>query len=250
MEDTKTKIFKIINENAPETPYQNIDNNIGKCSLINKPNNNIINNYNVNFNILNIDNNTIVRSNYLEEHEKIFKSFKENKIENIEDKNIINISNDKNNLNIKENFEKNINVNFNINNIKKNDSLKYANKSEKIFNINSYKLEVGNKILNINKIIDNGKGNFFNKELHKEVITIIKEIPKCRDLMNKFNNSIDINENLIKLRMDIKQTCFRYQCFLCNHELYPFVSSFSGNKNQYDFNEEAIINYNMNNFSQ
>ena len=93
MEDTKTKIFKIINENAPETPYQNIDNNIGKCSLINKPNNNIINNYNVNFNILNIDNNTIVRSNYLEEHEKIFKSFKENKIENIEDKNIINISN-------------------------------------------------------------------------------------------------------------------------------------------------------------
>ena len=249
MENTKTKIC-IRNENAPETPYQNIDNNIGKCSLINKPNNNIINNYNVNFNILNIDNNTIVRSNYWEEHEKIFKSFKENKIENIEDKNIINISNDKNNLNIKENYEKNINVNFNINNIKKKESLKYTNKSEKIFNINSYKLEVGNKILNINKIIDNGKGNFFNKELHKEVITIIKEIPKCRDLMNKFNNSIDINENLIKLRMDIKQTCFRYHCFLCDYELYPFVSSFSGNKNQYDFNEEAIINYNMNNFSQ
>ena len=68
--------------------------------------------------------------------------------------------------------------------------------------------------------------------------------------MIKFNNSININENLIKLRIDIKQTCFRYQCFLYNQELYPFVISFYNNKNQYDFNEEAIINYNINNFSQ
>ena len=244
-EDIKTKIIPK-NEDAPATPQYNIDNNI-KDSLFRKPNNNNINNYNIN--IINIDNNSTVLSKHLETHEKEYKKYINNNYE-IENMNIFNVKNDIINPNINiENFGKNININNSK--INENINIKTQNEpKEKIFDINSYKKELGNKLLNINKIIDYGKGTCFNNELFKEVIGLMNEIPHCEKMMNKYSNNTYILENLSKLRMDIKQTCFRYESFLYNNKVLPFVSSFFNNSNQYNFNENAILNYNVNNYNK
>ena len=53
---------------------------------------------------------------------------------------------------------------------------------------------------------------------------------------------IKIFETLKVLRMDIIQTCFRYECLINNKEIPKFSSSFEGNKNNYTFNKDIIMN--------
>ena len=244
-ENVKTKIIPK-NEDAPATPQYNIDNNI-KDSLFRTPNNNNINNDNIN--IINIDNNSTVLSKHLEMHEKECRKYMKNGDE-IENMNIFNVKNDIINP---ENFGENININnskINDNKNIKTSSIIQNEPKEKNFDINSYKKELGDKLLNINKKIDYGKGTCFNNELFKEVIGLMNEISHCEKMMNKYSNNTYILENLSKLKMDIKQTCFRYENFLYNNKIFPFVSSFFNNSNQYNFNENAILNYNVNNYNK
>jgi hypothetical protein len=111
-----------------------------------------------------------------------------------------------------------------------------------IINFDSLKKELANKILKINRGIDFGKINYFNNELYKDIKDIIKEISRCDYIMNKYQNNILIFETLKVLRMDIIQTCFRYECFINNQEIPKFSSSFEGNKKYYTFNKDIIMN--------
>ena len=86
-----------------------------------------------------------------------------------------------------------------------------------------------------------------NNNLHQEIIDLIKKISLCDDLINKFKSKINIVNGLEKIKMDLIQTCARYQCLISNKNIPEFKSSFNGNNNKYFFNKELIINFNSNN---
>ena len=176
------------------------------------------------------------------------------------------INNQNNNININKNpsflNQTNQNKNPSLNNNSKINNMNSKNNNNYIksspnnfeqssnhndFNVDIYKLKVGNILLKINKEIDNRR---LNKYLHDDIKGIMNEISNCESRINENLNNSKITDNLKLLRMDIIQTCSRYQCLIYKQPVPDFLSSFSGNNNQYNFNRNDILNfqsYNMNN---
>ena len=59
-------------------------------------------------------------------------------------------------------------------------------------------------------------------------------------------------ETIRNMRLDIEQTCYRYEALMNDQNVEPFFSSFSGNTRQYYYNTNRMFgiqqNYEMGNF--
>ena len=190
------------------------------------------------------------------DHNSINNNIENSKINNNQNNNI-NINKNPSFLNqTNQNKNPSLNNNLKINNMNSKNNNNYIKSSpnnfeqssnHNDFNVDIYKLKVGNILLKINKEIDNRR---LNKYLHDDIKGIMNEISNCESRINENLNNSKITDNLKLLRMDIIQTCSRYQCLIYKQPVPDFLSSFSGNNNQYNFNRNDILNfqsYNMNN---
>ena len=183
------------------------------------------------------------------------RSIKENNSNN-DDSSNINININKINSSENNNDIKDFKFNDTKNNI--NDSIisekNYENCNNQInrnsFDSNAFLKKLAKNITRVNNMISPYNiYNSNNHNLHQEIIDLIKKISLCDDLINKFKSNINIVNGLEKIKMDLIQTCARYECLISNKNIPEFKSSFSGNNNKYFFNKELIINYNNNNMN-
>ena len=204
----------------------------------NNQNFNKANNYNPNNNYYNQNNNYNNNNNYNQNNNQNNYDFNNNN--NFRHNNYN--QNNYNNMGRNQNYNMNQNniqcQNFqdyytNRNNMNNMNNNRFSNKNYNNINlnINSYKSNIVNKLNQYNKIIDQGKYNFYNtykKDLKNGLDEIKREIPECYRLMNYYqqNNDLYKYEIIKNLKQDIEQTLSRYED-LMNDKFPPkFVSSF------------------------
>ena len=246
----------IITRNRSKTTgnMNNINNNQNNRFSNNKyynKNNNVNNNNNYNNNNYNQNNfNNNIQNN---------RNFNQN---NINNNNRNNFNNNYNNNNINNNYYRS-NTNFNNNNINNNyyrantnfnNNNRFNNNfnnnnnffnqnTTNTFDINLFKTTIGNRLLQLNSWIDDGRYSFNSGKLKEGIIEIINEIPKCENLMNrcKMNNDRTGYMVAINMRNDIEQTCSRYEDLMNNSRVEKFCSSFTGNTRRYYFNKNSMF---------
>jgi len=106
--------------------------------------------------------------------------------------------------------------------------LRYFNYSNN-YSIEQFKSELGIKIYEINKWIDKGYYSFYNTYsglLIKGLYELKKYSEKCNELFNMNQNNKYCCDILSKLKMDIAQTCERYNNLNNKKAVYPFKSAF------------------------
>ena len=224
----------------PKFPSQfktDIMNNLGK-------NNNIRQNNNIYPNNNNNSKNQFQNYNNSYNNKNKYMNNNCNKINN----NNYNRTNNYNN-NINKNNYNNFNNNYNYNNnriISNNKNFNNNFSSQNNNNLNdfiSYKKILGNRLLQLNSWIDEGiySPNFC--KLKEGIIEIINEIPKCENKMNKCTMNRDKKgyETYRNMKMDMEQTCSRYEDVVNNRDVEPFTSSFFGNSRQYYFNKRQMF---------
>lgn len=207
----------------PKFPSQfktDIMNNLGKNNNIRQNNNIYLNN----------------KNNYMNNNCNIFNNNNYNRTNNY-------------NNNINKNNYNNFNNNYNYNNnwiISNNKNFNNNFSSQNNNNLNdfiSYKKILGNRLLQLNSWIDEGiySPNFC--KLKEGIIEIINEIPKCENKMNKciMNRDKKGYETYRNMKMDMEQTCSRYEDVVNNRDVEPFTSSFFGNSRQYYFNKRQMF---------
>ncbi len=133
--------------------------------------------------------------------------------------------------------------NNNFNNFNNNNFNNFNNQSNDTYDIQNFKLTIGNRLLQLNSWIDDGKFSFNSGKLKEGIIEIMKEINKCEYLMRRCEMNKDKigYETARNMRMDIEQTCARYEDLVNDRRMEPFYSSFSGNIRQYYFNKNAMF---------
>ena len=122
-------------------------------------------------------------------------------------------------------------------------NIDYLGLKSNTFDLNSFKRDLDNKIQQLNKWINAGRFNFYNNQLKEGIKAIINEIPKCEHMMVQYHNSNYRNalEIVRKIKMDIEQTCSRYESLVNDRIVEPFISSFNGNSRQYYFNKCNLL---------
>ena len=130
---------------------------------------------------------------------------------------------------------------FNNNNNFNNNMFSYQNNDT--YDINSFKRTLGNKLLQLNRWIDEGKYSFNSGKLKEGIIEIINEISRCEYMMNRcqLNNDRRGYEVARNMRMDMEQTCSRYEDLVNDRRVEQFRSSFTGNTRQYYFNKNQMF---------
>ena len=246
---------KNLDDDNEENPY-NQDNKFNNNI---KSNNNFNNNYNMNSKE-HLGNNNIGLNEQKSHYPKFPSQFKTDIMNNLGKNNDIRQNNNiypNNNYNRINNYNNNINKN-NYHNF--NNNYNYNNNriiiNSKNFNNNfssqnnnnlndfiSYKKILGNRLLQLNSWIDEGiySPNFC--KLKEGIIEIINEIPKCENKMNKCTMNRDKKgyETYRNMKMDMEQTCSRYEDLVNNRDVEPFSSSFFGNSRQYYFNKRQMF---------
>ena len=176
-----------------------------------------------------------------------------------------NINNNFNNFNQNNNFKANNNYNNNYNNFCNNRN-NYQNNNNYNNNYNSqgqndylieaktYKKLLGNKLLQLNAWINEGKYSFNSGRLKQGIQEILNEISICNNMMRNYQNKGEREAfGIIRnMRMDIEQTCSRYEDLMCDKNVQPFISTFQGNTRQYYYDTNRMFgiqqNYEMGNF--
>ena len=176
-----------------------------------------------------------------------------------------NINNNYNNFNQNNNFKANNNYNNNYNNFSNNRN-NYQNNNNYNNNYNSqgqndylieaktYKKLLGNKLLQLNAWINEGKYSFNSGRLKQGIQEILNEISICNNMMRNYQNKGEREAfGIIRnMRMDIEQTCSRYEDLMCDKNVQPFISTFQGNTRQYYYDTNRMFgiqqNYEMGNF--
>ena len=242
----------------PKFPSQfknDIMNNLGKNNNTRKNNNNnsknqfpnynnsCNNNMNSNFNKINNNNN----NNYNRNNN--YNNYTNNYNNNINNNNSNN-NNNFNNINSLNYNRSNTNYYYNNNKIINNNKNFNNNfSSQKNNNLNdfiSYKKTLGNRLLQLNSWIDESIYSANLCKLKEGIIEIINEMPKCENMMNKckMNNDKKGYETYRNMKMDMEQTCARYEDLVNNRKVDPFRSSFFGNSRQYYFNKSQMFGNN------
>ena len=221
--------------------FSNNNNNMN-----NNRNNNMsnVNNININNN-MNYNNINIIMNNNMNNNRNMNNYYNNNNY-NMNNNNNYNRNNYNNNNN--NNYYR-TNTNYNNNNVFNNN---YNNISYPSFDNSdpiSYKRILGNKLLQLNGMIDNGKYSFNSQQLKAGIKEIINEITKCEYLMNRCQLNSDKGGYQIfrNMRMDIEQTCSRYEDLISGRNPEPFRSSFTGNSKQYYFNKNFLLGNQSNN---
>ena len=232
----------------PKFPSQfktDIKNNLRKNNNI-RQNNNIYpnNNNNSKNQFQNYNNSYNNKNNYMNNNCNKVNNNNYNRTNNYN--NNIN-KNNYNNFN-NNNFNNNnaINCNYNNNRIisnSKNFNNNFSSQNNNLNDFISYKKILGNRLLQLNSWIDEGiySPNFC--KLKEGIIEIINEIPKCENKMNKCTMNRDKKgyETYRNMKMDMEQTCSRYEDLVNNRDVEPFSSSFFGNSRQYYFNKRQMF---------
>ena len=177
-----------------------------------------------------------------------------------------NINNNYNNFNQNNNFKANNNYNNNYNNFCNNRNNYQNNNNNYNNNYNSkgqndylieaktYKKLLGNKLLQLNAWINEGKYSFNSGRLKQGIQEILNEISICNNMMRNYQNKGEREAfGIIRnMRMDIEQTCSRYEDLMCDKNVQPFISTFQGNTRQYYYDTNRMFgiqqNYEMGNF--
>ena len=240
----KNKNNNFINEqnlNVPKfqsqiTNNNNYNNNNQQNNNIymNKNNNSSFNNNNGNNQFSNFNNNYNNRNN--------------NNINNSFNNNNYNGNNNYNNRNYNNNNNININNNYNrsntdFNNNRFNNNFNDFSQNNDTFDTNYFKQNLGNKLLQLNSWIDDGKYSFNSGKLKEGILEIINEISRCEYMMDrcKLNNDKNGYGIVRNMKMDIEQTCARYEDMINDRRIEPFISSFTGNSRKYYFNKTAMF---------
>ena len=201
------------NNNQNDNPYK------VRSKTMNIPNNqfsNLTNNYNNNnFNQNNINNNNYNNNNF-----------------------------PNNNNNYQNNQDNN---NFNNNKLRSNNN-NYPGQADYSAEARYYKRLLGNKLLQLNAWINDGKYSFNSGKLKEGIQEIINEIPNCNNMMRNYQQNGDRKayETIRNMRMDIEQTCARYEALMNERKVEPFFSSFSGNTRQYYFDKNNLFGIQQN----
>ena len=155
-------------------------------------------------------------------------------------------NNDSNLLYRNINNDNNINNNIQQNNCFINNVSKINNNNNMFNNIEDFIDKSENNINKVNEMISSFTIYSSNCILHKEIMNIIKQISYCDNIINEYKDNISIVNSVEMLKMDLKQTCFRYECLITGKNIPIFKSSFTGNKATFNFNKDAIINFYQN----
>ena len=102
---------------------------------------------------------------------------------------------------------------------------------------------MGNRLLQLNNWIDEGRYSFNSGKLKEGILEIINEIPKCQYMMQKceLNNDKRGYSIIGNMLSDIEQTCSRYEDLVNNRNVETFRSSFTGNTRKYYFNKGLMF---------
>ena len=130
-----------------------------------------------------------------------------------------------------------------------NNNCTFAFQNNDTFDIISFKRTVGNRLLQLNRWIDDGKFSFNSGKLKDGMRQILKEIQKCEYMMRRSELSNDKRgyEVARNMRMDMEQTCARYEALMNDRRVEPFCSSFTGNSRQYYYNVNEMFGIQNNN---
>ena len=223
-------------EKEQESKYPNFPSQMSNLVNNNINNNNQNNNaYKFRNNPMNNQNNQF--SNVNKNYNNINQNYNNNNNNNHNYYN--NFSNNNNN------FQNNNNYNNNYNNQGQNDYLLEAK---------TYKRLLGKKLLQLNAWINEGKYSFNSGKLKQGIEEILNEISNCNNMMRNYQNKGQRQafETIRNMRLDIEQTCYRYESLMNDQNVEPFFSSFSGNTRQYYYDTNRMFgiqqNYEMGNF--
>ena len=260
---------KNLDDDNEENPYNQDfkfnNNNLKNNNNIKQYNNIYPNNNNNSKNQFpNHNNNNNNKNNYMNSNYNKIKNNKDN-INNYNRNNNYNNNNYNNNIN-NNNYKNRNNNNFNNNNvinyIRTNTNYNYNNNriinnnnnfnyfssqnNNKINGFISYKRTLGNRLLQLNSWIDEDKYSPNFCKLKEGIIEIINEIPKCENMMNNctINNDKKGYETYRNMKMDMEQTCSRYEDLVNDRYIEPFRSSFFGNSRKYYFNKNQMFGNN------
>ena len=128
----------------------------------------------------------------------------------------------------RENFFEDFNNPIKNNNKGEDSNLRYFINNNN-YSIEQFKSELGRKIYEINGWIDKGYYSFYNTYsglLIKGLCDLKKYSEKCNELSNIYQNNKYCWDILSKLKMDIAQTCERYNNLNSKKAVYPFKSAF------------------------
>ena len=225
------------NKNNQFSNYNNNDNRNNRNNYNNGNNNYNMNNNNFNNNFNNnYNNNNYINNNYNRNNNNNY-----NNNQNYNQNRNYNNENNNNYYRSNTNFTNNRVNNNNFNNFRSNNDT---------FDIISFKQTLGNKLLKLNAWINDGKYSFNSGNLKEGMLEILNEIPKCEYMMNRcqLNNDKRGYEVVRNMKMDMEQTCSRYEDLVNDRRVEPFRSSFTGNSRQYYYNKNAMFG-NSNNSS-
>ena len=220
----------------------NNSNNNSKNQFPNYNNsyNNKNNNMNINFNKINNNNNNNRNNN---SHNNFNRNINYNN--NINNNNCNNQYNNNNNFNNNNAINYNCaNSNYNNRNVNNNKNYNFSSQNNNnLMDFISYKKTLGNRLLQLNSWINEGKYSYNFCKLKEGILEIINEIPKCENKMNKCRiyNDKKGYEIMRNMKMDMEQTCSRYEELVNDREVEPFNSSFFGNSRQYYFNKRQMF---------
>ena len=269
-------------ENNNLNQNDNINNNIQKNDVVENNNNNNINqmsnivqksnqqsNYpsypsqmknlnNNNFN--NNNNNQFSKSHYVNNTPKNNVNnnyYQYSKYNNQQNNNNNNNNNQKfksnnPNFNMNNNNRNNNNINRNNNNYNNsgynNNNNNRGEQNDYLMEAKYYKRTLGNKLLQLNAWINEGKFSFNSGRLKNGIQEILGELAYTNTLMQRYQKigqrqAYDIIRNM---RLDIEQTCARYEALNCGKIVEPFYSSFQGNTKQYYYNINNMFGLDQN----
>ena len=131
---------------------------------------------------------------------------------------------------------------FNKTNDPFSNNSNFAHLNANTFDVIDFKRTLGNKLLKLNGWINEGKYSFNSVKLKEEIKEIINEISKCDYMMNIYQLKRDNNAyNIVRnMKLDVEQTCARYEDLLKDKYVQPFQSSFCGNNRQYYFDKNKL----------
>ena len=230
-------------------------NNLGKTDNIRQNNNIYPNNNNNSKNQFPNNNNSYNnKNNYM--NSNFNKINNNNNNNNNYNRNVNYNNNIKNNNSNNNNFNNNNAINYNrsntnynynnnriINNNKNFNNIFSTQNNNNINDFISYKKTLGNRLLQLNSWINEGKYSPNLCKLKEGIIEIVNEIPNCENMMNKCKINSDKKgyETYRNMKMDMEQTCARYEDLVNDWKVEPFLSSFFGNSRQYYFNKSQMF---------
>jgi hypothetical protein len=99
------------------------------------------------------------------------------------------------------------------------------------------------KLSTLNAYINEGKFTFHAQKLKAGIKEILECLPiinrTMEDCMAKGDN--EGRQNLFRIKADMEQTCWRFECMNHGKKIEPFRSAFEGNNRNYFFNKDKLF---------